>query len=245
MPCPNCGVALDPPPTSTRLCPSCRHRIVVRRVEGRTIYLTEAAVEIFEAERDRDAQTVAWEKARHDWLQLARLVGVPEDRRRVIADRPLSAAAVKAARTLYLTTVEREVKAARRDKRWEDLSRMRRRQATALFEEAGGPVPPDDEVIDLYQDGMAATLRELATLSREAELVGSTCCRACRADNERVFRIADELRTPRLPHADCPRGLCTCDWWPAVPAAKKKARRRAAGPAPARPDDPPDDAGPT
>ncbi len=32
--CPNCGVLLDPPPTSTRLCPRCRRRIVVRRSEG-------------------------------------------------------------------------------------------------------------------------------------------------------------------------------------------------------------------
>ncbi len=244
MACPNCGVALDPPPTSTRLCPSCRHRIVVRRTEGRTIYLTEAAVEIFEAERDRDAQTLAWEKARHDWLQLARLVGVPEDRRRVIAERPISAAVAKAARTLYLTTVEREVKAARRDKRWEDVSRMRRRQAAALFEETGGAIPPDEEVVGLHQEGMTATLHELATISKEAELVGSTCCRACRADNELVFKVADELRTPRLPHADCPRGICTCDWWPAVPAAKKKARRRTTNSATASTEDASDSASP-
>lgn len=222
---------------------------MVRRTEGRVIYLTEAAVEIFEAERDRDAQTVAWEKERHDWLQLARLIGVPEDRRRAIAERPIGAQSVKAARTIYLTTVEREVKAARRDKRWEDVARMRRRQAAALFEESGGSIPPDPDVLEMYHEGMEATLRELATLSKEAELVGSTCCRACRADNERVFRIADELRTPRLPHADCPRGLCTCDWWPAVPAPKK-ARRRPPTSGPAHPpaamaaDEAPEDVGP-
>jgi hypothetical protein len=63
--------------------------------------------------------------------------------------------------------------------------------------------------------------------------VGASCCAACRADNERIFRIADELRVPRLPHPDCPRGLCACDWWPTVrQAPKKKHRRRTAAAAP-------------
>lgn len=231
--CPNCGIALDPPPRSTRLCPSCRNRIVVRRSEGRVVYLTEAAVAIFEAERDRDAQAQTWARQRNDWLQHARLVGVPEERRRLNAAKPLSAAVVRAARNLYLVAVEREVSAARREKRWEDVARMRRRQAAALFDEAGGVVPPSDEVVALHRDGMAATLRELATVSREAELVGAGCCRACRTDDERVFRIVDELRVPRLPHADCPRGLCACDWWPAVRSPRqKRVRRRASATAP-------------
>jgi hypothetical protein len=27
-----------------------------------------------------------------------------------------------------------------------------------------------------------------------------------------VIRITTELRQPRLPHAECPRGLCRCHW---------------------------------
>ena len=73
----------------------------------------------------------------------------------------------------------------------------------------------------------------LSAVAREAELVGAACCPACRADNGRTFRIADELRTPRLPHPDCPRGLCACDWWPAVRKAPKKRRDAAGSPRPA------------
>ena len=42
--CPYCALLLDPPPESSRRCPRCRERIIVKRVDGRAIYLTEAAV---------------------------------------------------------------------------------------------------------------------------------------------------------------------------------------------------------
>jgi hypothetical protein len=226
--CPNCGIVLDPPPKSTRLCPRCRHRIVVRRVEGRTIYLTEAAVEVFEAERQRGALEQTWSRQRRDWLLHGRQVGVPAERRQRIEDAPLTAASVQAARTLYMTHVERAARIARRDKHWEEVARLRRRQAAALYDEAGATPPPSDEVLGLYREGMAATLRELAAVAKGVELVGATCCAACRADNERTFKIADELRTPRLPHPECPRGLCACDWWPAVHVPPPKRRRRTA-----------------
>lgn len=232
--CPYCGVTLDPPPEHTRLCMSCRRQVVVRHVEGRAVYLTEAAVEVFEAERRREIDEGTWARDRRHWLQLAQLAGAPAERRGNLAAAPLTAASVRSSRTLYLATAERAVRAARRDKRWAEVAQIRRRQATVLFEEAGGRPPPADEIIALYQEGVAATLRTIAQVSREAELVGASCCPACRADNERIFRIADELRTPRLPHAGCSRGLCTCDWWPALTNPGKKPRRRRP-PAPSQP----------
>jgi hypothetical protein len=230
--CPNCGVALDPPPEHTRLCPRCRRRIVVRHAEGRAIYLTEAAVEVFEAERQREIDEQTWTRERRRWLHLARLSGAPSDRRRRVAAAPLTAASVKTSRTLYMVTAEHAVRTARRDKRWDEVAQIRRRQAAALFEEAGSSPPPTDAIVALYREGVAATLRALAAVSREAELVGAPCCHSCRADNERTFRIADELRTPRLPHAGCPRGLCACDWWPVVRNEPTKRHRRRAGPVP-------------
>ena len=226
--CPNCGVAIDPPPEHTRRCPRCRRQIVVRHSEGRAVYLTEAAVEIFEAERQHEIDQQRWAHERGTWLQLAQRVGAPADRRRRLAGAALTAASVRTSKTLYLASAERAGRAARRDKRWGEVAQIRRRQAAALHEEAGGNLPPSDEIVALYREGVAATLRKLAQISRDAELVGATCCQACRTDNERTFRIADELRTPRLPHAGCPRGLCTCDWWPALTGTPKKARRRRA-----------------
>ena len=224
--CPNCGVVLDPPPTSSRLCPRCRHRIVVRHADGRAIYLTEAAVEVYEAERQRELDEQTWARERRKWLQLANLVAVPADRRQRLASAPLNAATVQAARALYLTAAERAVREARHEKRWEDLARIRGRQSAALFEEAGHRPPVPAEIVEMYRDGINATLRGLAGHAREVELVGASCCAACRADDERIFKVADELRTPRLPHPGCPRGLCACDWWPTVRQAPKKGQRR-------------------
>ncbi len=223
--CPNCGVALEPPPEHSRHCPSCRHPIVVRHLDGRAIYLTEAAVTIFESERRRELDEQTWTRERQHWLHLARLSGAPPDRRRRLATQRLTAASVAASRALYLGAAERAVRAARRDKRWDEVAQIRRRQASELFAETGSRLPPSDEVVDLYREGVAATLRKIAELGREAELVGASCCSACRADNERIFRITDELRTPRLPHAGCPRGLCACDWWPAVHDTRPRRRR--------------------
>jgi hypothetical protein len=229
-------VVLDPAPTSSRLCPRCRHRIVVRHADGRAIYLTEAAVEVYEAERQREVSEQTWAQERRKWLQLANLVAVPAERRQRLAGAPLSAATVQAARALYLTAAERGVREARQEKRWEDLARIRGRQAAALFEEAGHRPPVPAEILDLYREGITATLRGLALHAREVELVGAACCAPCRADNERTYKIADELRTPRLPHPDCPRGLCACDWWPTVRQAPKKGQRRRRTTAAAAPD---------
>jgi hypothetical protein len=226
--CPSCAVILDPPPSRNRLCPRCRQPIVVRRVDGRLVLLTEQAVVVFEAERRHEADKRGWEAARRRWLGLAATVSAPASRRTKLAKAPPSAAVVEASRTLYLAAAERAVKDARRGLRWGDVGQIRREQAAALYREAGSPVPPPDDVARLHREGMSAVLRSLAVMATDAEVVSAGCCRVCRADDGRIVRIASELRTPRLPHDGCPKGLCGCDWWIAV--AEPKARRRRSTP---------------
>jgi hypothetical protein len=151
-----------------------------------------------------------------------------------LASAPLTAASVAASRTLYLSTADQAAQAARRVRDWDEVARIRREEAGALFAEAGGTVPPAEDVVALYRDGVSATLRASSKVSRHAELIGSSCCARCRIDNGRTFRIADELRATRLPHEGCPRGLCGCDWWPVLSTvAKAPRRRRAAAATPA------------
>ena len=229
MTCPNCGVLVSPAPTHTRLCPRCRHRIVVRKLHGRVVYLAESSVAIFEAERERERLERTWTTQRRRWLELARLVRAPDDRRRILAAAPLSAATVASSRALYMSTADAAVRAARSAKDWDEVSRIRREQAVALAAEVGNSVPPIEEAVELHREAMAATLRALAKVTRRAELVGASCCAPCRADYGRSFRITDELRTPRLPHEGCPHGLCACDWWPVLSTEPKGKRRRKAG----------------
>jgi adenosyl cobinamide kinase/adenosyl cobinamide phosphate guanylyltransferase len=186
-------------------------------------------VAIFEAERERERLERTWTTQRRRWLELARLVRAPDDRRRILAAAPLSAATVASSRALYMSTADAAVRAARSAKDWDEVSRIRREQAVALAAEVGNSVPPIEEAVELHREAMAATLRALAKVTRRAELVGASCCAPCRADYGRSFRIADELRTPRLPHDGCPHGLCACDWWPVLSTEPRSRRRRRAG----------------
>jgi hypothetical protein len=120
--------------------------------------------------------------------------------------------AVGGARTLYLTTVERAFRTARRDRDWDGAARLRREEAALLYRVAGSPIPPPSDVVAMYQEGVTAELRGIAEISRNAELVSARCCAACRGDDRVVVRIAQELRALRLPHTGCPKGLCRCQW---------------------------------
>ena len=111
-----------------------------------------------------------------------------------------------------MTTVERSFRSAKADNRWEDASRLRREQAMALFRLAGSPAMPPEAFVELQRSGAIAALRGIAEISTEARLVSADCCDVCRADDGRIFRIAQELRMPRLPHQGCATGLCRCRW---------------------------------
>ncbi len=245
--CPSCAALLDPPPVRNRLCPRCRQPIVVRRMGGRIALLTEAAVKVFEAERQRELEERDWTAARRRWLGLARNVKASPARRAKLEAAPLSADVVKSSRALYLTTAERAVKVARRERRWGDVGRILREEAAALYDEAGTPIPPPDEIAGVHREGMVAVLRSLQPFAKAVELVSNGCCPTCRADDGRTFEIQPEVRAARLPHDGCPKGLCGCDWWPALVEPRKRRRRapttavparRPTGPAADRPVDP-------
>jgi hypothetical protein len=227
--CPYCAALLQAPPVSSGRCGRCRRRIVVKHVDGRAVYLTEAAVPVFEAERRRITSASRFTRDRDRWLKLAAAVGAAPERAARLVAAPLSEDTVLGARTLYLTTVERSFQAAKRERRWDDAARIRRDQALALYRIAGSPVPPPAEIVKLHREGLTAELRGIAAIARDAELVGATCCDACRADDGRILRIAAELPVRRLPHDGCPRGLCRCGWCLAAPyrtSVRRYLRRR-------------------
>jgi len=120
--CPYCGALLDPAPERGRLCPRCRRRIVVRRVDGRRVLLTQEALDVFEAERDRETKERTWTRERRRWLALAKGVSARVNRVARLGAVPPSEAVVVASRDLYLAAAERAVRTARRDKRWDQVA---------------------------------------------------------------------------------------------------------------------------
>ena len=235
--CPYCAALIDPPPR-TRRCPACRQPVIVRRTDGVAQYLTESSAAVRDAQRRREEDERAWSIARAHWLHLARAVHAPADLCQQVAAMPLSNRAVEAARAVYRTAADQAAREARQAERWAQLCRLRTTEAIELYADLGSPMPPPDEVVAMYREGKAAVLRSLAEHSPVAELAGSSCCPACRADDGALCTIAAELRRPRLPHPGCPRGLCDCDWFVALPAAKpaRRRRRRSTAVAPALPD---------
>ena len=210
--CPYCALLLEPPPEASRRCVRCRQRIIVKRVEGRAVYLTEASLLVFSAQRRRNANVGRWTRDRERWLKGASGVGAPEARIARLSVSALTEDSVRAAQALYMTTVEKSYRVARREHRWADASRIKRDQAMLLFRFAGSPTPPPEDIVHLHREGAAAALRGIGEMAKDAQLVNATCCGICRADAGRAFRISHELRVPRLPHAGCPKGLCRCDW---------------------------------
>jgi hypothetical protein len=193
-------------------------------VDGRRILLTEQALDVFDAERDRETNERAWTGERRRWLALAKGVSAPADRVSRLGSMPPSEAVVAASKDLYLATADHAVRTARRDKRWDVVATIRREQAAALYSAGGSLLPPPDEVVILHRAWSAALLHSLVDFGAQVELVATGCCAICSRDGGRTFRIAAELRAERLPHAGCPKGLCQCDWWP-VGDKKAKSRR--------------------
>jgi hypothetical protein len=223
--CPSCARIVSPAPVRPRKCPFCRRTIVVRRTGGRTVYLTEAAVEVFEAERRREADIAGWTARRAEWLRLAQGVGADPARVARIVGRHLAPETVAEARSLYVTAAAKVQKDAAKAGHWDVAARVGREQAAALYLDAGSPVPVPEDVLALHSRAMIAMLRSQAGTGTHAEIIGGRCCAACRGDDGKAFPIKDELRTPRLPHSGCPRGLCPCEWWLAVTPPLRKRRR--------------------
>lgn len=223
--CPSCARIVDPAPVRPRKCPFCRRLIVVRRTSGRTVYLTEAAVEVFEAERQRESDIVTWTAQRAEWLRLAQGVHAAPEKIARIAGRHLAPETVAEARTLYTTTAAKVQKAAAQAGDWDVAARVGRQQAAALYHDAGSPVPVPEDIAAIHRGAMIAILRDQAAAGTHAEIVGGSCCASCRKDDGKAFPIKDEIRTPRLPHAGCPRGLCACEWWLGVTPPARKRRR--------------------
>lgn len=186
--------------------------------------LTKEALDVYESERKREANERNWTAERRRWLTLARSVAAPEKRAARIEAMPPSPDSVVHACELYLVWVDKAARAARRAKRWTELARIRRDQAAAQYRAAGSPVPPPENIVAIHREWSAAALRAASEIGVDAELVAGGCCSICSKDDGKAFRITAELRTPRLPHPGCPKGLCLCDWYP-LPDSKTPGRR--------------------
>jgi hypothetical protein len=208
--CPYCAILLQPPPETDDRCPRCQQPIIVRYVGARVALLAESVLPFFEAERLNEER---WARERDRWLELAHGIVATGDQVPHLAEDLVSEADVAAARAWYMSSVDRAFRVAESDRRWEEAARIRYEQAGVLSRIAGSPDSPSDEVVRLHRDGLTADLQAIGEVARDAEVRAESCCEACRVDDRRVVQIAEELRSPTLPHDGCPDGLCRCRWF--------------------------------
>jgi hypothetical protein len=211
--CPYCAEPLKVPPVASGKCPRCRLRIVVKRVGDRAIYLTEAALPVYMGERRRAVHAGRWTRERDRWLELAKASGAEPESLERLTRQLLSEDVIASARSLYMSTVERAARTARRERQWDDASQLRYDQALALYRIARSARPVPADVLAVHRDGLGSSLRGIAEIAKWAELRAGACCETCRADDGRTVRIVDELRLPSLPHEACEKGLCRCRWY--------------------------------
>lgn len=145
--CPYCATPLQPPPKATRRCATCRERIIVKHVGTRTVYLAEAALPVFEAERRRIAEAQEWTRMRDHWLDLALMSGASADRIARASGEAPSEGKVAAARSLYLSAVDQSFEVAMRNGHWKEAADIRYDEALVLFGFAGAPVPVAAEAV--------------------------------------------------------------------------------------------------
>lgn len=174
----------------------------------------------------READERRWEAGRARWLAEAVRIKAPAGQLARLSAAKLTASVVDRSRALYLESAEQAIRDSRRKAEWSVVARIRRNEAATLYAEAGNPVPPPDDVVALHRDGMLAELRSIAAVTQFAELVGAGCCPACRTGDGTTVKITTELRTPRLPHEGCPKGICGCEWWISTTAPRRPRRRR-------------------
>ena len=208
--CPYCATVLQPAPETDDHCPRCRQPMIVRYVGTRRAILAAAVLPFFEAERLNEERRA---RERDRWLELARESGTDDDQLPNLAGESISEADVVVARAAYLSSVDGAFRLAQDDRRWDVAARIRYEQVAVLSRMADAPGAPSDELIGLHREGMAADLQAIGEVARDAEVRGESCCDACRVDDRRVVRVAEELASPTLPHAGCPEGLCRCRWF--------------------------------
>ena len=211
--CPYCAQLLVPAPTTHKRCPRCRQRVMVRRVDDRVAFLTEAVGRGLRGGAAARRREPALDRAPQPWIRLAEAADAPAGQGRE-GQRELATPESRLRRAIRVLRRRRPRREGRRAPsttgRLPSASGAPRRspcsKAGRLADPAAG------------RRGRAAPGRGGDRAARDpgARQGGRARRRAVlpavRRRPGHIYRINAELHEARLPHADCPSGLCACRW---------------------------------
>jgi hypothetical protein len=225
--CPYCETVLDPPPKAKKKCPACRQTIYVRVGPDAMVYLLR--------DIDRPALERAWAEfgLEQDWRRRA-LELVDE----AILARTESEMRAKdprcTNRDLYWAVATRDVREGMRTGNWPAVKAAYVGMALAAWDEAESDAGIDGST----RPGSRSRARRLMREARVAELraltspagvtavtVVARCCPACDRGADLPRRLAEERTYPVLPHSNCQRGLCRCEYLPVVGVSQPPRHR--------------------
>lgn len=211
VPCPHCGVILDPIPKRRRLCPACRQPIIPRnRADGARVVLRAEDLPEFE-EWNR-----AWPAAHERELWIAKARQFVDEAGFVDIESELAASKPGyTLRDVYRVAASWAILDMIRRKDWGGLANAYYRLALEDHDESDQQ-EVSEHVLNLLRGAAKAQLREyLAHGVRRVDI--TTCgCSVCSRRPKHRLPIRDELTAPHIPHAQCRQGFCNCEYLPVV-----------------------------
>jgi len=195
--CPYCSIELDPPPKAKRRCPGCGEPIYARMGPDGFTYLLQVA-DLPELDR-------IWAEHREAGLYRAKVAALGIDFDALEAEMQARDAR-HTARDVWWEAVSEHLLGALASADWFSAQ-------VGYFDRARDLADHGQPWAEVARAGFRMELRHyLADV--DAVDVLACRCRVCQVDAGRRLLIAAELPAPRLPHADCEEGWCTCDYLP-------------------------------
>ena len=198
VPCPACGVKLDPAPTSSRKCPHCDAKVVVRKERGQAFFLTQ------EQDQERKKQK-ANEQEIERCLAAANLIGCSDSdferatdelRKEWGKDPSPSDVFWRLANSMVI-----EYSAAN------DFHRV----ALTYRKMADHVCAKGKDWSGVAREGVLHELREASKYVEPSTMmsIGTCDCDVCAADSRKLL-LTEALANPGLPHEGCLNPPCKC-----------------------------------
>ena len=203
--CPSCGFGLATTPKANRKCPACREWIKVRVQNGQTRLLKTDDAFVFDAEANS-----YWERRR--WIQKAEPWGVDEASFVAIEAELGRKGVGYGPRDAWWVAANRAALTAAAGEDWRLAGSAYWEMAQVLCDETDQETMPR-QAVHLKREASKAEMR---TYGSEVRVSTSGCaCDPCSRDTG-ARATADELAAPRIPHADCEAGCCSCTYMPVL-----------------------------
>ncbi len=203
--CPHCGTVLDTPPKSSRKCPACRDKIVVRtrRSDGAKLYLTENDAKVYDGERKADA-------FRNKALRAAANIGMDEKAFERKEKELLARSSGWSPGDVFWALAGEKAKEQALAGDLHGLSMTYFHQALWLYDE-GRPyarlkVESEKARAQSYANGGC----------QELQVSGGAGCDNCKPFDGRVYPVEEAVKEWPVPSEECTNGWCLCMWNPVV-----------------------------